>query len=70
MIKQGSSCVDSGQGYYEKRYRSQVIQNKKMKRKVQEAGFELVAILAGKNPRMKITIKDTWKVAQKKRVVL
>jgi transposase len=42
MIKQGTAYVDAGQEYYEKRYRSRVIQN--MKRKAQELGFELVAI--------------------------
>ena len=70
MIKQGTSYVDSGQEYYEKRYRSQVIQKQNMKRKALELGFELVAILRGNNPSMKLTIKDTWKVTQKKRVVL
>lgn len=42
MLKQGAAYVDAGQEYYEKRYRSRVIQN--MKRKAQELGFELVAI--------------------------
>jgi hypothetical protein len=42
MLKQGTAYVDAGQEYYEKRYRSRVIQN--MKRKAQELGFELVAI--------------------------
>ena len=42
MLKEGTDYVDAGQEYYEKRYRSRVIQN--MKRKAQDLGFELVAI--------------------------
>jgi meiotically up-regulated gene 157 (Mug157) protein len=42
ILKQGTAYVDAGQEYYEKRYRSRVIQN--MKRKAQELGFELIAI--------------------------
>ena len=42
MIKQGSAYGDARQEYYEKRYRSRVIQN--MKLEAQELGFELVAM--------------------------
>lgn len=48
MLKQGTAYVDAGQEYYEKRYRSRVIQN--MKRKAQELGFELVAIQGATSP--------------------
>jgi len=40
MLLQGTDYVDAGQEYYEKRYRSRVVQN--LKRKARELGFELV----------------------------
>lgn len=40
MLTKRSSYVDSGQEYYEQRYRSRVIQN--LKRKAQHLGFELI----------------------------
>jgi len=42
MLKHGSAYVDAGQDYYEKGYRSRVIQN--LKRKAQELGYQLIAI--------------------------
>ncbi len=48
MLKQGTAYVDAGQEYYEKRYRSRVVQN--LKRRAQELGFELVAIQGAMTP--------------------
>lgn len=42
--------VDTGQEYYEKRYRSRVIEN--LKRKAQELGFDLVAIQRATIPEL------------------
>jgi transposase len=42
MLKHGSAYVDAGQDYYEKGYRSRVIQN--LKRKAQELGYQLIEI--------------------------
>ena len=39
MLKNGTSYVDVGQGYYEERYQARVIQN--LKRKAKQFGFEL-----------------------------
>ncbi len=41
MLKHGTAFVDAGQGQYEERYRSRVIQN--LKRKAQELGYKLVS---------------------------
>jgi transposase len=42
MLTHGTAYVDAGQEYYEKRYRTRVVQN--LKRKAQELGFELVSM--------------------------
>jgi transposase len=42
MLKHGSAYVDTGQEYYEERYRSRVVQN--LKRKAQELGYQLIEI--------------------------
>jgi transposase len=42
MLKYGSAFVDSGQGQYEERYRSRILQG--LKRKAQEMGYKLVSI--------------------------
>lgn len=43
MLKHGTSYVDAGQEYYEKRYRTRVVQN--LKRKAHELGFVLVEVV-------------------------
>ncbi|MCX5839754.1 MAG: hypothetical protein NTW71_14780 [Deltaproteobacteria bacterium] len=71
MIKQGTSCVDSGQGYYEKMLSIEGHTKSKYETKSPRTGVRVGRnTKRGNNPRMKLTIKDTWKVAQKKRVVL
>jgi len=48
MLKHGTAYVDAGQEYYEKRYRTRVVEN--LKRKAQKLGFSLVEI-AGQQPQ-------------------
>lgn len=48
MLKHGTAYVDAGQEYYEKCYRTRVVQN--LKRKARELGFMLVEV-AGLQPK-------------------